>query len=255
MAEWLTRTKLLVGADALLKLNASNVLVVGLGGVGGVAAEMLCRAGIGSMTIADGDIFEESNLNRQILSRHSNLGRNKAVVCAELLYEINPELNLTVIDEFVRDEGTGAVLAGGFDYVVDAIDTLSPKVNLLAKCMERDLPVVSAMGAGGRMDPSRARIADISESFNCKLARAVRKRLHRRGINNGIQVVFSTEEALNSAVIDDTDENTGKRSSITGSISYMPNVFGCLCASVATRHLIARKASSAKTVCGKSAED
>ena len=243
MAEWLTRTELLVGAEAVDRFRGANVLVVGLGGVGGVAAEMLCRAGIGAMTIADGDVFEESNLNRQILSLRSNLGRNKAEVCAKRLLDINPELSLTVIREFVRDEGTDAVLADGFDYVIDAIDALSPKVNLLAKCVESGLPVVSAMGAGGRLDPTLARIADISESFNCKLARVVRKRLHRRGIRDGIKVVFSTEEVPDSVVIDHEDEITGKRSSITGNISYMPNVFGCLCASVAIRHLLSTPCS------------
>jgi tRNA A37 threonylcarbamoyladenosine dehydratase len=213
-------------------------MVVGLGGVGGMAAEMLCRAGIGEMTIADGDAFDETNRNRQTLALSSTTGERKTKICARRLIDVNPELKLTVIDEFIRDEATDKHLDGEYDYIVDAIDTLSPKVNLLVKCKENELPVVSSMGAGGKIDPSLVQVSDIAESFNCKLARVLRKRLRRRGIDKGVKVVFSPEIVPDAAVIPVEDEITGKNSSIVGTVSYMPPLFGCFCASVVIRDLV-----------------
>ena len=191
--EWLSRTELLLGDEGIKKLSKANVLVVGLGGVGVYAAEMICRAGVGSMTIVDGDDVHITNLNRQLLALNSNMGRPKAEVMAERLLDINPSLKLEVLSEFLRDERTREVLDKGFDYVVDAIDTLSPKVFLIYHAVQRHIPVVSSMGSGGKMDPEKVSIDDISKTTNCHLARMLRKRLHRLGITTGVKAVYSIE--------------------------------------------------------------
>ena len=181
---WNTRTELLLGADRMERLAHSHVLVVGLGGVGAYAAEQICRAGIGHMTIVDADTVNESNINRQLPALHSTLGMPKAEVVARRLLDINPRLKLGVLNEFLRDERTEEVLsATRYDFVVDAIDSLSPKVFLLYHAYQRNIPVVSSMGAGAKMDPSQVRIADISKTCNCALAKAVRKRLRGLGVN------------------------------------------------------------------------
>lgn len=238
---WQTRTAMLAGRDGLEKLKNSHVLVVGLGGVGAYAAELICRAGVGQMTIADGDVVEPTNRNRQLPALVSTEAGSKAELMRKRLLDINPELKINALHKFIRDEGTDELLdAAEYDYVVDAIDTLSPKVNLLAKCFERQLPLVSSMGAGGKVDPSKVAVADISKSYHCKLAKAIRKRLHRRGINKGFKVVFSPEEVPESAVFAFEDEESGKCGSTVGTISYMPPIFGCFCASVVIRDLLGR---------------
>jgi tRNA A37 threonylcarbamoyladenosine dehydratase len=234
--EWLKKTQLLLGDEKLDKLKNADVLVVGLGGVGGAAAEMLCRAGIGNMTIADGDVVEETNRNRQIPALMSTTGKPKAEVMAERLRDINPEINLTVVNEFIRDRKTTELIkSSSFNYVVDAIDTLSPKVYLIYECLQEGLKIVSSMGAGGKMDPSHIEIADISESYNCKLAKVIRKRLSKLGVKAGIKVVFSSEKIDESAVKEEEGQN---KKSTVGTISYMPSVFGCFVASVVIRELI-----------------
>lgn len=224
--EWKSRTALLLGEDRMNYLSGCHVLVVGLGGVGAYAAEQLCRAGIGKMTIVDADTVNESNLNRQLPALRSTIGRPKAEVVAQRLLDINPELELTVHNEFIRDERTEAILdEANYQFVVDAIDSLSPKVFLLYHALRRQIPVVSSMGAGAKTDPSQVRIADISKTQNCALAKAVRKRLRTLGVNKGIAAVFSTEMANPDAVIEVDDEQC-KRTT-TGTISYMPALFGC----------------------------
>lgn len=233
---WNTRTELLLGAERLDGLSKSHVLVVGLGGVGAYAAELICRAGIGQMTLVDADTVSESNLNRQLPALHSTIGRPKADVVAGRLLDINPELKLTVLNEFLRDERTEEVLTSDrFQFVVDAIDTLSPKVFLLYHAFQRQIPVISSMGAGAKTDPSQVRIADISKTMNCGLAKAVRKRLRTMGINKGIPAVFSTELPDAEAIIE-VDDETCKRTT-TGTVSYMPAVFGCFLASYVIRNL------------------
>jgi tRNA A37 threonylcarbamoyladenosine dehydratase len=182
MNEWLTRTELLLGQEKLDKLKASNVLVVGLGGVGAYAAEMICRAGVGKMTIVDGDTVNATNRNRQLPALTSNEGKPKASVMEERLKDINPELLLTAIPEYIKDERMIEIIDAGFDYVVDAIDTLSPKVFLIFHSLAKKIPVVSSMGAGGKFDMTDIRIADISDTTDCNLARILRKRLHRLGV-------------------------------------------------------------------------
>jgi tRNA A37 threonylcarbamoyladenosine dehydratase len=233
---WMSRSQLLLGEEKMEKLISSHVLVVGLGGVGGICAEMIARAGIGKMTIVDGDTVDLSNGNRQIPALHSTAGKLKAEVMAERLKDINPELQLEVIAAYYQEgEMAGLVNSQSFDYVVDCIDTLGPKVALLKAAVEKGVRVVSAMGAGGKTNSLLAEIADISKSHDCKLAKYVRKRLHEVGIYTGIQVVFSPEEIDQEKVI--VTEKAFPKKSLIGTISYMPAIFGCTVASVVIRDL------------------
>lgn len=232
---WLERTALLMGTDKVEQLSRKHVLVVGLGGVGAYAAEMIARAGVGRMTIVDGDTVSVSNINRQLPALHSQVGRFKAEVMAERLRDINPQIELTVVNEFIKDERMEQLLENNYDYVVDAIDTLSPKVFLICHCVRLGLNIISSMGSGGKTDPTKLQIADISKTYNCKLARAIRKRLHRKGIDKGVQVVFSTELTDKAAVVEVDDEENKK--STVGTISYMPALFGIYCASKVIRDL------------------
>jgi len=227
---WLSRTELLLGKEKLDRLRESNILIIGLGGVGSYTAEMLCRTGIGKMTLADSDIFEETNRNRQLAALLSTTGKYKAEVLEERFKDINPGIELDIITDFIRDEKTEQILdKERYDYVVDAIDTLSPKVFLISNAVKRGLNLVSSMGSGGKVDPSKIRIADISESYNCRLARVIRKRLSRLGIKDGFKVVFSTEEVDNNSI--KPEEGLNKKSTV-GTISYIPPIFGCFMASV-----------------------
>ena len=211
-------------------------MVVGLGGVGAYAAEQICRAGVGRMTIVDGDNIEASNINRQLPASLSNLGKDKAEVMGQRLLDINPNLELNIVNEYLIDQRMIEIIEEHkYDYVVDAIDTLAPKISLIYHSLKNGLNIVSAMGAGGKMDPSLIQVADISKSYNCKLARMLRKRLHKIGVYEGVQVVFSTEEISKKAVV--LDQGTNKRSNV-GTISYMPPLFGCYCSSVVLRDLI-----------------
>ena len=235
MEEWLTRTELLIGEEGMLKLKSSNVLVVGLGGVGAFAAEMICRAGTGSMTVVDGDRIMTSNRNRQLLALASTAGKPKAELMGARLLDINPALKLTVINEYIRDERMTEILDAGFDYVVDAIDTLSPKIFLIYHSLQRKYPLVSSMGSGGKFDPTKISIADISETTDCTLARILRKRLHRLGISDGFTAVYSPESIDKSRIIPTSGEQN--KASVVGTVSYMPAAFGIACASVVIRHL------------------
>ena len=233
---WLIRTELLIGNDKLTALRKKHVLVAGLGGVGAMAAEQICRAGIGQITIIDGDTVHTSNRNRQLAALASTEGIAKTEVIAKRLLDINPELKLTVLNEYINDGRIAEILQPGFDYVVDAIDTLSPKVLLMYNCVQLGIPVVSSMGAGGKLDPMQIAVADIAESHTCKLAYYIRKRLHTMGVWKGIKVVFSLEVVDRSSVILQHGESNKK--SNVGTISYMPAVFGCYCASVVVRDLL-----------------
>ena len=234
--EWQSRTKLLLGSEALKVLKSSHVLVAGLGGVGAYAAEMLCRAGIGKLTIADGDKVQASNRNRQLIALHSTTGKEKAELMKERLLDINPELQVIAINEFLQVENTERILEETYDYVVDAIDTLSPKVNLIHKTLLKGYPVISSMGSGGKLDPLLVQVCDISGSHTCKLAYNIRKQLHRLGVRKGFKVVFSPEVVSKDSVQLISGERN-KRSTV-GTVSYMPPVFGCLMASVVIRDLI-----------------
>lgn len=236
MADWLERTELLLGKEKLTLLRQSNVLVVGLGGVGAYAAEMVVRAGVGRMTIVDADTVNETNINRQLVALHSTIGKSKAEVLANRLRDINPDIKLTVIQQYVKDEKTEELLdSETFDYVVDAIDTLSPKVNLIKGALDGGIPLVSSMGAGAKTDPTLVEIKDISKSHHCPLAHMLRKRLHKLGIRTGFHAVFSPEPVREGSLILCEEQN--KKSNV-GTISYMPAVFGCTCASVVIRGLL-----------------
>ncbi|MBO4481199.1 MAG: tRNA threonylcarbamoyladenosine dehydratase [Bacteroidales bacterium] len=238
--DWQQRTELLIGSEQLEKLHHSHVLIVGLGGVGAYAAEQLCRAGIGEMTSVDADTVDDSNRNRQLPALISTIGKEKVEVMAERLLQINPDLKLHTLREFVRDEGTIALLEQApYDYVVDAIDSLSPKVFLIYHALQRQLKVVSAMGAGGKIDPMQVKVAPIEKTYQCRLAHAIRKRLHRMGIKKGFKAVFSPEPVPEEAVEIDANPDINKLSTV-GTISYMPAIFGCMAASVVIRDLIGR---------------
>jgi len=233
---WMSRTQLLLGDEKVEQLVNKNVLIVGLGGVGGICAEMIARAGVGKMTIIDGDTIDLSNTNRQIAALHSTEKQLKAEVMVVRLKDINPELDLTVLIEFIKDDRIIEIItAGNYDYVVDCIDTLTPKVALIKACVDRNIPIVSSLGAGGKIDPAQIQVADISDSYKCKLARYVRKLLHKEGIVTGVTVVFSPEEIDEDKVI--VTEKAYPKKSIIGTVSYMPAIFGCLVASVVIRAL------------------
>lgn len=233
---WLERTELLLGEEKLTLLRNANVLVVGLGGVGAYAAEMITRAGVGKMTIADADTVSKSNINRQLIALHSTIGQEKSELMAQRLRDINPEIELQVINRFIKDDETDALLdSQPFDYVVDAIDTLSPKLALIKGALDRNIPLVSSMGAGAKTDPTKMEICDIAKTHHCPLAHMLRKRLHKIGIRTGFQAVFSPEAVREGAMILCNEQN---KKSNTGTISYIPALFGIGCASVVVRGLI-----------------
>jgi tRNA threonylcarbamoyladenosine dehydratase len=233
---WQERTELLIGKDSIAKLQKAHVLVVGLGGVGAYAAENICRAGVGEMTIVDGDFFNSSNKNRQLPAVESTIGKPKAEVLGNRLLDINPNLKLSIIQEYLKDEKIIEILDKPYDYIVDAIDTLSPKVLLIYHSLQKGLKIVSSLGAGGRLDPVKVTIKDISKSYNCRLGATLRKRLRKLGVTKGFKVVFSEDKWDENAVI--ADEQDKNKKSTVGTISYMPAVFGCFCASVVIRDLI-----------------
>ena len=235
---WMSRTQLMLGDEKVEKLMGKNVLIIGLGGVGGICAEMIVRAGVGKMTIVDNDLIDESNINRQIPALQSTVKQSKAKVLANRLIDINPLLELTVLEIFVEDTLTlNLIEKEKWDYIVDCIDTLSAKVDLIKACMDRQLPIVSSMGAGGKLDPSLIKVTDLSKTYECNLARYVRKRLQALGIKKGLKVVFSPEKPDQSKIIE--TENAYPKKSIIGTLSYMPAIFGCTVASVVIRDLIA----------------
>ena len=234
---WLSRTELLYGKEKIERLQKAHVLVVGLGGVGAYTAEQLCRAGIGEMTLVDADTVELTNLNRQLPALHSTLGRPKVEVIAQRLQDINPAIVLHQVHEFIRDERTPELLdSAKFDYVVDAIDSLSPKVYLIYFALQRNLKLVSVMGTGGKIDPSQVKVSDIKKTHQCRLAHAIRKRLHRMGITTGFKAVFSPEPVIEEAIMIDADPDINKLSTV-GTVSYMPAVFGCHAAAVVINDL------------------
>ncbi|MBQ5726736.1 MAG: tRNA threonylcarbamoyladenosine dehydratase [Alistipes sp.] len=234
--DWLERTALLLGDEKLNMLQQANVLVVGLGGVGAYAAEMIARAGVGRMTIADADSVSESNINRQLIALHSTIGEHKADLMAARLRDINPKIELTVVNRFIKDDETDSLLdSDRFDYIVDAIDTLSPKLALIKGALDRNIPLVSSMGAGAKTDPTKMEIADIAKTHHCPLAHMLRKRLHKIGIRKGFTAVFSPEPVREGAMILCEEQN---KKSNTGTISYIPALFGIGCASVVVRGLI-----------------
>ncbi len=235
--DWLIRERMLIGDEAVNTLKNSHVLVVGLGGVGGFATECLCRSGVGQLTIVDGDEIEASNKNRQLVALDSTKGKNKAMALRERLLDINPDLIVHCIDKYLDENAMSELFSENrYDYVLDCIDTLSPKVSLIIGCLKAGLPLISAMGAGGKFDPEKICISDISKSYQCTLAKTLRKRLHQANIRSGFWVVFSPEEIDKSRLLE-TDGSRNKKS-VIGTISWMPPLFGAFCASKAVRDLM-----------------
>jgi tRNA threonylcarbamoyladenosine dehydratase len=233
---WMSRSALMMGEEPIKRLIKSHVLVAGLGGVGGIAAEMLARAGVGKLTLVDADVVEASNRNRQAPALISTDGKLKTEVMAERIKDINPDVELEIKSIFLKNGVTEPLLdSNNYDYAVDCIDTLSPKVFYIRACIKRNIPIVSSMGAGGKIDPTLVQVVDISESKHCNLAKYVRKRLKTLGIKNGVKVVYSPEYADPERIILAPEDNPKK--SLIGTISYMPAVFGCAIASVVIRDL------------------
>ena len=236
MEDWKQRTRLLLGEEKMERLQQAHVLVVGLGGVGAYAAEMICRAGVGRMTIVDADTVQPTNIKRQLPALHSTMGREKAEVLAARFKDINPDIQLTVLPVFLKDDNIPELLdAARYDFIVDAIDTLAPKCYLIAEALKRHIKIVSSMGAGAKSDITQIRFADIWDTYHCGLSKAVRKRLQKLGIKRKLPVVFSTEQADPKAVLLTEDEQNKK--STCGTVSYMPAVFGCYLAEYVIKRL------------------
>ena len=234
--QWMSRTELVLGEEKIIKLMQSHVLVAGLGGVGGICAEAIARAGVGEMTIVDADVVEASNRNRQLVALNSTEGKLKTQILADRLLDINPDLKLHVIDAYIKEEKTQEILdAAKYDYACDCIDTLSSKVYFIKNCLDRKIPLVSSMGAGRKIDPTRIKIVPIEETFKCPLAFDVRKRLYRLGVNGGFDAVFSDELITDDKIT--INPKGSKKRSFIGTVSYMPPIFGLCCASVVIRNL------------------
>ena len=242
--EWLERTELLIKEEGIEKLQNTNILIVGLGGVGSFAAEFLVRSGIGNLTIVDGDTVDITNINRQLPALNSTIGKNKTDVVAERILDINPEINLKKINEFLEPERMEEILTQEkFDYVLDCIDSLSPKLALIITCKRKKIKLVSAMGAGGKTDPSKVMVRDISKTNNCFLAKQIRKKLKKEQIHKGFRCVFSTEiQDENSLKM--TDGSNYKKS-FYGTISYMPAIFGLYAAAEVIRFLLKKEQNEA----------
>ncbi len=233
---WLSRTKLLIGEEKLLSLTQKHVMVVGLGGVGSYAAEFIARSGVGKMTIIDGDVVDPTNRNRQLPALATNHGQPKARIMEERLLAINPELELHTIESFVQPDMVQEQLLRRPDYVIDAIDSITPKITFIRMAHTSKIPMVSSMGAGAKLDPTRLQVVDISKTYNCPFAQQIRKQLKQHGIRRGLKVVFSPEEPIKESLML-TDGKNYKKSAY-GTISYLPAVFGAVAASVVIRDLI-----------------
>ena len=233
---WKDRTELLLGKERNDAVCSATVLVAGVGGVGGYAVEMLARAGVGNLIIIDDDVVKESNINRQIIATAKNVGTSKVELMKERILDINPQANVLAIKSFI-DEDNVMEFIRRFkpNFVIDAIDSISPKIALIKYCIESNVKIISSMGAGGRMDPTKIQYADISKTTNCALARTVRERLKKQGITKGLPTVFSTEPVKKESIIKVSDERN--KCSTLGTISYLPALFGCYLAAYVINNL------------------
>lgn len=233
---WLERTELLIGEESIDRLSKANILLVGLGGVGSYAGEFVVRAGIGKITIIDGDVVDPTNINRQMQALHSTIGQSKAALLKQRFLDINPHLDITAFEKFMEpDDMENLIATSKFDFVMDCIDSVTPKLSLLTSAVRTKSKVISAMGAGGKIDSSKIKITDIANTKECKFAHVIRKRLKVEGIRKGIISVYSDEiqpkEALRL-----TDGKNYKRS-FYGTVSYMPALFGLTMASEVIRRI------------------
>ncbi len=236
MANWLGRTELLIGAEALEMLNNAHVLVIGLGGVGSYAAESLVRAGVGRITIIDGDAVDPTNKNRQLQALDSTIGVNKAILLQQRFLDINPSLNVQILQEFLEPDRMSEFLTEqDFDYVLDCIDSIQPKLRLIQVVRRLEIRLISSMGAGGKLDPARIKVSDISKTKDCKLAQHIRKSLKQLGITDRVLTVYSDEIQLDKSLAM-TDGSKYKKS-FYGTISYMPAMFGMTMAAEVIKNL------------------
>lgn len=233
---WLERTELLVQKEGIEKLKNANILVVGLGGVGSFAAEFIARAGVGKMTIVDGDKFDKTNKNRQLPALDSTVGLFKAKVLEERIKDINPEIELTVLEEFLSPERAYEIVSNQYDYVLDCIDSITPKINLIVAARRKKVKIISSMGAGGKLDATKVRVKDISKTKNCTMARVLRKRLKEKKVDKGVKAVYSEEVQIRESV--KVTDGTNFKKSYYGTISYMPAAFGLHAASHVVNFII-----------------
>ena len=231
------RAEILIGAEGVARLAAKHVFLAGLGGVGSWCAEALARAGVGRLTLVDMDTVAVSNINRQLPALHSTIGRKKTDVMADRILDINPDCEVEVLDVFIDPDNVQTLLPLDVDYVVDCIDSLNCKVALIAEAYRRGVPVAASMGAGNKLDPTRIRLADIAKTQVCPLAREVRHRLRRQGIEKGILTVYSDETGRPPRPPEPTSH--GRARAVNGTISYMPPLFGLMLAGAVIQHLLA----------------
>ncbi len=239
MAVWQERAELLFKPEGIEILKKANVLIVGLGGVGSFAAEFIVRAGVGNITIVDGDTVDITNVNRQLPALHSTVGQPKVDIVGDRLMDINPELNLTRVQEFLSPERAFEIVTKDYDYVLDCIDSITPKLNLILAAKRARVKVISNMGAGGKMLAGKVVVKDISITDVCPLAKVIRRRLRKLGVNKGVKAVFSLEKPDESS-LKMTDGSNYKRS-FFGTNSYMPGLFGLYTAETVIRHLLKSK--------------
>lgn len=221
--DWQSRTRLLLGDDAVERLGRASVLVAGVGGVGGYVLEMLARSGVGAITAVDSDAVAPGNINRQLIASRATVGQPKVTLWAERVAAINPDCRFTPLERYIDTSGAASLLEPGFDFVADCIDTVAPKVELLARCLTLRIPVISSMGAGGRLDPTQVRYGHLADTREDGLARAVRQGFKRRGICGNPRVVWSAEAPRRRSLIQLCEAN--KRSSF-GTLASIPAIFG-----------------------------
>lgn len=241
-----SRTELFIGTEGVSRLQNSHVAVFGVGGVGGYVVEALVRAGVGHLTLIDFDHFNVTNINRQLHALDHTLGMLKVDAVGERCQSINPQVQLTLHDERYRSENADLLLSEKYDYVLDCIDTISAKIDLIQQCKERQLKVISSMGAANKIDPAQVKVADLFETQKCRLARIMRKELRRRGVDSGVQVVYSTEEfhPLTQEGEAATRVSGEKWQSVTlGSISTLPSLFGLFMAGMVVKEIVRGSAS------------
>lgn len=237
--KWLERTELLIKKEGVEKLQNANVLVVGLGGVGAFVAEFVARAGVGKMTIVDGDVFDITNINRQLPATHVTIGKSKAEIVGARLKDINPNIEVTIVPEFLTPEKAYEIINTSFDYVADCIDSITPKLNLIKACRDKKVKLISSMGAGGVLNPSKIKVANISTTRNCPLARHIRKRMKQENIAFKFKAVYS-EELPDKDTMQETDGTNYKRS-YYGTISFIPAMFGLYAAATIVNSLLKNK--------------
>jgi tRNA A37 threonylcarbamoyladenosine dehydratase len=238
MSQWLERTELILGPTEMKRLKDAHVLIVGLGGIGSFAGEFIARSGVGTMTLIDGDVFDITNKNRQLTALDSTIGKNKALVLAERFRDINPDIQLNVLQEFVQPERAWEILKEFQpDYVMDCIDSVSPKLEWIIAAKSLKMKIITHLGAGGKTDPSRVYVAKLPDSHNCKLGAHIKKRLKKKGVGfEKIKCVFSSELQQKDS-LKMTDGSNYKRS-FYGTVSYMPALFGLMGAAEVIRYLI-----------------